>query len=242
MLLLSFGSIMMYAQREYESVLDERKVWKMEYKVAIPSELGEHYSYEYIVLQGDTVIDGIPFKSTGNYWIGQKDGIIYEYEKDYNLGQIFPIMDFTLNVGDELVIYEKDYDDEGGSFETWEAESFKVVAVSDTIIASSTDKRLRHCVYVEGSHGNRQDCWVEGIGSLTYGILGDRIYWVGSSKRLLQCTQADEVLYGTDSATSIQMLQKNDASRDILFNLQGHAVKGTPKHGVYIKDGRKVIR
>ena len=210
-LLMSVCCIIVYAQKEYESVLEGGKVWKMEYKVSIPSDSGEQYRYENIVLQGDTIIDGIPFKSTGSYWIGQKDGVVYEYDKNSNLGQKFPIMDFTLNVGDELVIYEKDYDDEGDSVETWETERFKVVAVSDTIIASSTDKRLRHCVYVEGSYGNRQDCWVEGIGSLTYGILGDRIYWVGSSKRLFQCTQADEVLYVTRQIPYRQMLEDQKA-------------------------------
>ena len=130
----------------------------------IPSEYGEHYSYENVVLQGDTVIDGIPFKSTGTYWIGQKDSVVYEYAKNSNMGQIFPIMDFTLNVGDEFIINDKDYnDEEGDSLASWETDRYKVVAVSDTIIASSMDKRLRHCVYVNSIRRKILDCWVEGI-------------------------------------------------------------------------------
>ena len=89
---------------------------------------------------------------------------------------------------------------------------------------------------------NILDCWVEGIGSLTYGTLGDRIYWVGSSKRLLQCKQGDEVLYSVDIATSIQTPQINEVSSNIRFDLQGRPVKSTPKHGIYIKDGRKTNR
>ena len=81
LMLLAFCSMMAYAQKEYESLLEEGKVWKMEYKAVLPSEYGEHYSYENVVLQGDTVIDGIPFKSTGTYWIGQKDSVVYEYAK-----------------------------------------------------------------------------------------------------------------------------------------------------------------
>ena len=242
LMLLAFCSVMVYAQKIYESVLEGDKVWKMEYKAVLPSEYGEHYSYENVVLQGDTVIDGIPFRSTGSYWIGQKDGVIYEYAKNSNMGQKFPIMDFTLNVGDEFIIYEKDYDDEGDSVAIWETDRYKVVAVSDTILASSMDKRLRRCVYVNSFGKNILDCWVEGIGSLTYGILGDRIYWVGSSKRLLQCKQGDEVLYSVDIATSIQTPQINEVSSNIRFDLQGRPVKSTPKHGIYIKDGRKVIK
>jgi len=242
LMLLAFCSMMAYAQKEYESLLEEGKVWKMEYKAVLPSEYGEHYSYENVVLQGDTVIDGIPFRSTGSYWIGQKDGVVYEYAKNSNMGQKFPIMDFTLNVGDEFIIYEKDYDDEGDSVAIWETDRYIVIAVSDTILASSMDKRLRHCVYVNSIRRKILDCWVEGIGSLTYGILGDRIYWVGSSKRLLQCKQGDEVLYSVDIATSIQTPQINEVSSNIRFDLQGRPVKSTPKHGIYIKDGRKTNR
>ena len=104
------------------------------------------------------------------------------------------------------------------------------------------DKRLRRCVYVNSFGKNILDCWVEGIGSLTYGILGDRIYWVGSSKRLLQCKKGDEVLYSADSVTSIQTPQKNEASKDYLFDLQGRPIKGEAKRGIYVKDGRKVIK
>ena len=57
-------------------------------------------------------------KSDGYSWIGQKDGVIYNYEDHINLGQPYPYMDFSLNVGDELVIYEKEFDEEGDSMVT----------------------------------------------------------------------------------------------------------------------------
>lgn len=77
LMLLAFCSMMVYAQKEYESLLEEGKVWKMEYKAAIPQEYVERYSYEDVVLQGDTVIDGIPFKSTGTYWRVNDPGYLH---------------------------------------------------------------------------------------------------------------------------------------------------------------------
>ena len=38
------------------------------------------------------------------------------------------------------------------------------------------------------------------------------------------------------------MAHKYEFVRQRIFDLQGRAVKGTPRHGVYVKDGRKVIR
>ena len=165
LLLLSVCSISVYAQREWESLLQDGKVWTMEYS----NVYSEQCDYSDVVLRSDTVIDGIPFKSSdGLFWIGQKDGVIYQYEEFFNLGQVCPIMDFSLNVGDEFVIYEKEYDEDADTVATWVLDKLDVIAVSDTVLASSTDRSQRHCVYVKSLRNNQQqECWVEGIGFLT---------------------------------------------------------------------------
>ena len=243
LLFLSLVSICINAQKNFESLLQDGKVWKVEYS-STPVETVERYAYEDIVLQGDTIIDGILFKSDGYSWIGQKDGVVYNCVEYMNLGQPYPYMDFSLNVGNEFVIYEKEFDEEGDSMVTWVVDRFEAIAVSDTIIAISSDKRLRHCVYVKSLLNNQQDCWVEGIGSLTYGILGYRLLanWVGSNIRLLQCRQNDEVLYyANDFTVDMSSSRSHKISKEIFFDLQGRRIVGTPKRGIYVKDGRKYV-
>ena len=198
LLLLSVCSIMVYAQREYESVLEGGKVWRFENRIATPPQCGTRPpTYTTITLRGDTIINDIHYKELiYGYWIGQKDGVVYQYKVDGDsLIQNFPVMDFSLNVGDEFVRYEKAYG-EADTVELWDIDRFKVVAVSDTFLAGSTDKRPRRCVYVEHPNNpNRKDCWVEGIGSLTDGIIGYIRYAVVQGYDLMQCTQGDEMLY-----------------------------------------------
>lgn len=129
LLFLSLVSICINAQKNFESLLQDGKVWKVEYS-STPVETVERYAYEDIVLQGDTIIDGIPFKSDGYSWIGQKDGVVYNCVEYMNLGQPYPYMDFSLNVGNEFVIYEKEFDEEGDSMVTWVVDRFEAIAVS----------------------------------------------------------------------------------------------------------------
>jgi len=42
--------------------------------------------------------------------------------------------------------------------------------------------------------------------------------------------------------TDAIMVQKSEPDTHLLFDLQGRPVKDTPTHGIYVKDGRKVIR
>lgn len=241
-ILLIFCNILAYAQKEYESLLEEGKVWTMEYNIVTPPEFGENIGYENIVLQDDTIINGIPYKKANGYWIGQKGSIVYQYEKDNDIEQNFPIMDFSLTFGDEFVMYYWDYG-EKNTLELMELDKFKVIAVTDTILGLSTDKRLRHCIYMKSIKYNEVECWVEGIGSLTDGIIGRRRYWPGAFAQLLQCTRGEEILYSTistigirTSLTGIQMRNKP------FFDLQGRPIKDAPNHGIYVKDGRKVIK
>ena len=92
--LLLFLGAQAYSQDAYESLLLDGKRWQMEYKLALPPENGEHFSYEELVLKDDTLVDDIPFKrvygisrsdvdgelvqTPKGYMIGQKDGCVYQ--------------------------------------------------------------------------------------------------------------------------------------------------------------------
>ena len=163
---------------------------------------------EETVLRGDTIISGIHFMKryvrecrqgdelpeTWNEWsyIGQDGSKIYLYNSSTK--ELNPIMDFGLNVGDVFTLYTDEID-------------LRVTAVTDTIIASSSDKRARKCIYLEMElFGvcSEADIWVEGIGSLIYGITGMNVMYTGSDSYLEKCVEEDRILYSqSGGATGI---------------------------------------
>ncbi len=198
------------AQRTYESVLQDGLVWKMKYGEISYPERVFNYTYRDLVLLDDTLIDEIPFnrayyqyvsdsgelvrKPSSYHLIGQKDGVVYQHEENDRWEQkYYPIMDFSLEVGDEFSVYLEDPTDEDQRL--WELKHYKVIAVKDTILDSCTDRRKRRCVHVKGFPVGEDDYWVEGVGSLKYGIKGRTEFDNGV---LMQCTQANEVLYAFD--------------------------------------------
>jgi len=68
-----------------------------------------------------------------------------------------------LAAGDVLDIVGSGYDDG----------KVTVTSVTDTILDSSTDRTVRRCIHVHSVvNPEQEDVWVEGIGSLRYGITG----------------------------------------------------------------------
>jgi hypothetical protein len=237
----------------YESVLRHGHVWKTEFNMSLP-EMEGNYSYETTELMKVFVIDEIPFKQVYyryqlqggdgyalkplGFLIGEKDGRIYHYEE---LNERYtPIMDFALSMGEQLVMTVSEYN------EVIREDTFTVVAVSDTILESSTDKRLRHCVYVKDKIGY-DDCWVEGIGSLRYGLNIYRNYAICNDavQQLIWCAVGDETLYYAKGTNGIENKPVASKARfekaSPLLDLQGRPVVGTPKRGIYVKDGRKYV-
>ncbi len=243
LLLSFFCSIMAYAQKEYDSFLKEGKVWKMEY---IPSSIGNDVSgFRYLKLYGDTTISDIPFKrvlikewNANEYepseWklshdlIGEKDCKIYSLT-DYSTKGPKVVMDFSLDRGDDFVIYNA---------------TFVANTVSDTILIHSDDKFPRRCISVslKGMNDKYTDTWIEGVGSAKGGLMGiDCLYFMGSSPKLLRCEDNGVCIYFADETTGITVPQLPHINTS-LFDLQGRPVKDASRHGIYVKDGRKVIR
>ena len=187
----------------YKTIHLNNLTWQIESKLMLGPDQDDVYIYSDEVLRETDEIDGIWFQrvysnaqwSNGQEgydfkpdfdWIGELNGRIYQKWDD---GPYFPIIDFTLKEGDEIVVQGI-----SGSNGDQEAITYKAVAVSDTILESSTDRHLRHCIYVVSARGEK-DCWVEGIGSLKYGIIGAKSQYAGSRKRMLKCTLNNKVLY-----------------------------------------------
>ena len=91
--------------------------------------------------------------------------------------------------------------------------------------------------------------WVEGVGSLANPFscelyvdevkLVPRIH-VGT------CWKGETCVFNQDwlavPADKVNTLKRNDSPNERLFDLQGRRLNAEPKHGVYIKNGKKVVK
>jgi hypothetical protein len=110
----------------------------------------------------------------------------------------------------------------------------------------ASDAKSRLCISLSRSDGER-DVWVEGIGSAFYGVTGNMRFMIaGSVPQLLRCSQDGQLLYEADnfgSITGISLQRLDSTARpSFAYDLQGRKLKSVPKHGIYIKDGKKVCR
>ena len=240
----------------YDNILrDENRIWKRARKQS--ADNGSVVCYEELKLYDtamwrDTFFSYVysqGYRAGGEnewswkpekFWIRDVDGKIYLLQgEDTPEGTIVDdnvschlIMDFTLKEGEEL-----------RTFNGTDSVTYQVIAVSDTIFEYSTDHRLRHCIYVKSDQEPEYDCWVEGIGSLYYGIMGVRNLTSDPTSRLLQCSHNGKTLYAAeDETTGIKETRNLRKSNPAIFDLQGRRIQGEPKHGMYIQNGKKVMR
>ena len=258
LLLSALCSIIVYAQKEYDSILKEGKVWRMEYKLVVEPGYGDVYNDEIIMLKGDTLIDEVPFKqmhkkswrrgeeSEPTEWkaircyIGEKDGKIYYLEDNpYNPSYrpYLIVMDFSLGIGDDFV-----YTSTGSGSQI----VYAVKTASDTIFSCSDDKRPRRCLSViekDIEFYMRSDIWIEGVGAVKTGLTGIfGLYQYGAYPKLLRCEDNGVCIYeAEDVSADIQTVKENHTTGAVTYDLQGRRVLQPQKGGLYIREGRKVV-
>ena len=191
---------------EYESFLEEGKVWTISERV---EGVRDPYFMNWeITLSGDTIIDGIHFKhryrrawnwdeEKPQEWVpsgcyGQKDGKTYLYDSFNN--KVLPDMDFTLKVGDTFQC------NDFGQVSLADPNLF-VTEVSNDELPLFFGRTPQKCIYLQTLTGADffTDVWVDGIGSLLFGIhdIGTQLYGKMGVlfSRLAKHTIGDEVLY-----------------------------------------------
>ena len=214
------------------------------------------YTTETVV--GDTIVEGRHAKklligdSLGvskepyRYKIYLEDnGIIYEYRghpENSDSLCFCPYMDFNLPVG-YSVFHKSIFGDTYYLF---------TVINEETINVCGIERRKLTLGNKSGALGY----WVEGIGADTNYVYMTLVippsstmtgtYWSG----IVKCFQkgeciftADDFLTSTDGIKDVEVSEKNKAlSEDAtLYDLSGRKVTGTPRSGIYIKGGRKVL-
>ena len=239
-----------YYIKNHESLLDEDKVWTVR---SVSSNLEQtvwFHEYEFMGESSDSHIDGFSLKrlytrsrmESEDEWsewhdassVGEDNsGKVYYGDGSFDANAL--TMDFSLLVGD---VIRKDG-----------PRSWVVTAVTDTILGNSVDKTPRRCIYLSRSFNGEllsedynRDVWIEGIGSLRYGPVGLEGDKPGASSTLINCTQQGRVIYQYEEATSVPQIRQHHADTGKAYDLQGRRMAGEPERGIYIRDGRKVVR
>ena len=222
------------------------KVWTLSFEASF---MPGYYEYQEYKLEGELVVDGMSYKclwvrncgedgspqtewrSCGQY-VGEKDGKVYCY--DQSSGVCEPLLDFSAKPGDRIPYMLPPLD-------SGEQDAFEIIAVSDTILPNSDDRQLRKCVYVSFLDGHEHDVWVEGIGSLTYGISFYNTYRAtGGFPLLKDCRDGSAIIYQANTWTSQYRSPWQSAAPHSLFDLQGRRLSAPPARGLYIEGGRKL--
>ena len=248
-ILLAFvGIVNCQAQQgDYRPLVEEGKIWTMRYELVVAQEYGKPVRFEEIKLEGDAVFNGKTYKKMWSREWGEsenkpeqwhlRDYIREEGGKIYNSPSIGDnlILDFSAQVGDEVFVNDAEEFVKAG-----ECQTLVVEDVTDETICGIKRKCLK-LRYVQ--HPDFTETWIEGIGSLNYGIWGDRMEWGGSRMSLDKCTQNGVVIYSAEGeAAGINTTVRLPWTSDhCYYDLQGRRISGQPKAGIYIRDGRKVV-
>ena len=185
-----------------ESLVQKGKTWLMDYELVVSPEHGHPHEFVETMLKGDTIIKGIHYMKSYRrtsregeempgewtaikHYYTQDGGKVYRY--DGYMDYTFPIVDFSLKVGDVFTYTYPDIE---------EGYKLRVTAVSDTILEKASEPVRRKCLYLESVNNPKEKhVWVDGIGSMEYGILGIDFMNAGAFKHLMKCSVSDRVLY-----------------------------------------------
>lgn len=189
-------------------------------------------------IEGDTIVDGTACKKlythTQELWEGGKERLEVGYcrqdgDKYYQNGKL--MFDFGLNVGDTFSIHE--YDDL--------VFACMVTHVGDTVLLDGIPRRYLHLspYYYGVVHPSPQDTWIEGIGSLSMGIVSNDFYHdSGVFIQMRSCSYYGLYIY-KKNGTNVDAPQHLSVPSTPYYDLQGRPVVN-PARGIYIKDGRKI--
>lgn len=251
LILLAVIPIVAIAQEpSYDSLLDGEKLWTV--KIESFGFNDKYVSYVEYKLMDMTSIDGISYRQLftrhkgededewSEWKLGEFGGLTYIGEdsdgKVYYYGSYrenFVTMDFSLQVGD---VYQFNYD--------YDVLPYVVTAVSDTILENSFDRKPRKCIYLAHylngevlSEEWHRDIWIEGIGSMKYGLMGMNGELTSGSHLLMKCTQQGNIIYQYDNATAVQDIKQLFIDETPTYNLAGQKVNPSYK-GIVIQNGK----
>ena len=237
LIMIIFLPLLALAQEDYEPFIVEGKVWYYEH-------IDTRNTYVYkVYFEGDTVIDGHLCKKLveerpgfDNYSpcaILEDKGKVWVYYSQYSNQpwKEWLLFDFTCQAGDtvtNLLLYG--------------AEKFRVEEVS--YVSSFGHDRRRVAINRGDGH---LGYWLDGVGNRfnIFTIWGGH---AGASERFLYCELngeriADQSSFGDAALETLDICETISTNKDddSVYDLAGHRLSGIPDHGVYIRNGKKLV-
>jgi len=253
--LMAMFATVCYGQLPYRAMLEQQKQWVYERHHYVPlsgdelrSDYDEQIISESYVLNGDTLINGVNYfklmmceqGQTPKYYCALREEGTAVYVVKNNTTDEKLLQDFDVNQFPEYF--------------NGEELNFGYTDETDIVIVNNKPF-LRHNYTPKNEELNIELTAVEGIGfsdtALVFGM-HPRAYTPSRHDdwwAFKQCEENGEILftaadfYKTNDTNSIKSAYAEwSKSHNQLFDLQGLPVTGTPKHGIYVKEGRKIVK
>lgn len=222
-----------FGQEHYEALLVEGKEWNYHY-----SNYQADIDYDFkLFVGGDTLIGGQEYKK-----IYKNNRSSYQFALREENHRIFIAYSGTA----PRLLYDFSKSEDEAPFP--DDPELKVESI-DTIKAGDLLFRRFH-IASNSEYGSEESWWVEGIGSC-FG-LDSPLQRTGPSVQFLSCSVngmtiiTKEQFFGTPIITSagnpVQDRQESTTQGYCLLDLQGRRLSNPPSRGLYIRNGKVLVR
>ena len=231
---------------DYHPMLVEGKNWKYDYNNGVNQYM------KTLSIGGDTIIGDQTYKMIID--VASQGVELFLREEGKKVYCCYPnqnseilLYDFGKNAG-EIISRETR---NGG---TW----IRKVIAFDTIMVKANPFRcltvheyfipegMSEEEYFAGEYGYDSGIWIEGIGSLKY--LDTPIGYDGNYYSFYECWIGDTSYNQKDFmdaiANNIQLVKAINRvnNNDVIYDLQGRRIQGEPQKGLYIQNGKKILK
>lgn len=258
-------NVYLYKDNQYlePTVLEDNKTWKvLDYAFNAPIEYHKLYTLSII---GDSICGGRTWKklaitSKETHWIKlvrEENKRIFLFDKEHPSGGI-PLFDFSKTTGDEFVVHPGLVVTEGLT----SSSPLNAKVCEDAVVFNSGYPYRAITLACEeeafiGETDVAHTTWLERIGNLTFPFSNpfvnpDEIS--GHALMVVECSVDGEVIYSDvpsniaavpnweEILSGINTPSNSSIHSPTLFDLQGRRLATPPARGVFIKNGKKVIR
>ena len=248
-----------YDRLGYGWFVEEGKTWRVERrrKFDIENKTDAPSTFEQYVLEGDTLIGHTTYTKLYSVKEGNGQKLLQSVlrQDEFGITYFLPyagaaqekvLYDFTANVGagSQNTHYQMN---SNGGWPTSKAEYEKknvTFNIQDTHLTESNGYYLSIFNTTEAADAQRKYTYLESVGSLT-----DPFRHIDEDyvSHVVECSVAGKVIYSEpvwkEPTTGIENVRDNEsgAKENALYDLSGRRIYQTPKHGVYIRNGRKYI-
>ena len=220
----------LFAQDDYRPVLEQGKEWHYTYNNYFT---GKRYTfYEYI--EGDSIVEGRTYKKLrtpeGVSCLREEGAKVYLLDNNGHSNRETLLYDFTIREGDLIDC----------SFEEME-----LFVSSIDVLDTPEGKYMCWLIneIVDPDMNPPLEVWVEGVGSLSglTNVFGNHL--AGNFISFDYCKFPDGTVFrSSDFTSSIDNISASPVNGNVIYDLSGRRLTAEPKQGMYIRNGKKVVK